>query len=79
MYMDLLHVVCMCAACILFDHADYLIVQELGQCDGQASFFLALYNQMGTIFTLTPLSHRKTKVHCLYIGPRLSSLSTKVN
>ena len=86
MYMDVLHVVCMCAACILFDHADYLIVQELGQCDGQAlsylqmlSFFLALYNQMGTIFTLTPLSHRKTKVHCLYIGPRLSSLSTKVN
>ena len=43
------------------------------------SFFLALYNQMGTIFTLTPLSHRKTKVHCLYIGPRLSSLSTKIN
>ena len=86
MYMDVLHVVCMCAACILFDHADYLIVQELGQCDGQAlsylqmlSFFLALYNQMGTILTLTPLSHRKTKVHCLYIGPRLSSLSTKVN
>ena len=86
MYMDLLHVVCMCAACILFDHAVYLIVQELGHCDGQAlsylqmlSFFLAFYNQMGIIFTLTPLSHRKTKVHCLYIGPRLSALSTKVN
>ena len=66
------------AACILFDHADYLIVQEFGKCDVQAlsylqmvSFFLAFYNQMGTIFTLTPLSHRKTIVHCLYIGPRL--------
>ena len=72
------------AAYILFDHADYLIIQELGQCDGQAlsylqmfSFFLALYNQMGTIFTLTPVSHRKAKVHCLYIAP--SFLSAKVN
>ena len=36
MYMDLLYVVCMCVAWILFDHADYLIVQELGQCDDQA-------------------------------------------
>ena len=57
MYMDLLHVVCMYAAYILFDHADYLIVQELGQCDGQAlsylqmlSFFLVFYNQMVTSF-----------------------------
>ena len=57
MYMDLLHAVCMCAAYILFDHADYLIVQELGQCDGQAlsylqmlSFFLVFYNQMVTSF-----------------------------
>ena len=68
---------CACVTCILFDYNDYLIVQELGQCYGQArsylhmlSFFLALYNQIGTIFTLTPISHRKTKVHCLYIGPR---------
>ena len=44
MYMDVLHVVCMCAACILFDHADYLIVQELGQCDGQALSYLQNIN-----------------------------------
>ena len=62
MYMDLLHVVCMCAACVLFDHADYLIVQELRQCYGQAlsylqmlSFFLAFYNQMDSCFYINTI------------------------
>ena len=42
MYMGLLHVVCMCAACVLFDHAGYLIVQELRQGDGHALSYLQI-------------------------------------